>query len=84
VPTAIEPIRRGGRTYETIREFGSMKKCLCLGLLAAYLISGCAPSGELPTAPPVAGTPAGPPPEAKSKASKRAMAGAITQDELTK
>jgi hypothetical protein len=57
-----------------------MKKWLCLGLLAVFVVSGCSGSGgELPTAPPVAGTPAGPPPEAKTKATKRVQAGVIDQ-----
>jgi hypothetical protein len=84
VPTPTEQTRPGRKALKHFRESRSMKKCLCLGLLTVYLISGCTQSGELPTAPPVAGTPAGPPPEAKTKAAKRVMAGVISQDDLTK
>lgn len=57
-----------------------MKKWLCLGLLAVFVVSGCTGSGgELPTAPPVSGTPAGPPPEPSNKATKRQSAGVIDQ-----
>lgn len=58
-----------------------MKKWLCLALLAVLTVSGCTGgSGELPTAPPVTGTPAGgAPTEPASKATKRQAAGAIDQ-----
>lgn len=55
-----------------------MKKWLSLALLAVFVVSGCSGSGgELPTAPPVSGTPAGPPPEPATKSTKRQTAGAI-------
>lgn len=62
-----------------------MKKWFGLAVLGLYVLAGCSSSGgDLPTAPPVAGTPAGPSAkESTEKGTKRQAAGAISQSDLT-
>jgi hypothetical protein len=59
-----------------------MKSWLSLGLLTVLVASGCTDEGKLPTAPPATGTPAGPPREPTTEATKRHASGVLDQSDL--